>query len=49
LAVRNGENGLFVDSFRQPLFKNEGLKVSGARVGVTGLPVTNVDNLYISR
>jgi hypothetical protein len=38
---------LFVDSFKQPLFRDEGLKVSGARTLLTSLYISNADNLYI--
>jgi hypothetical protein len=43
----NDEKGIFVDSLQQLSFKNEGLKVPGARNGVTGTPITNTDNLSI--
>jgi hypothetical protein len=43
----NDEKGIFVDSLQQPSFKNEGLKVPGARNGVTGLHTTSADNQSI--
>jgi hypothetical protein len=45
----NAEKGILLDSFQQPLFKNEGLKVPEESNWVTGLFITNADNLSILR
>jgi hypothetical protein len=37
----NGEKGIFVDTFQQPLFNDGELKVPEARSGIIRLPIKN--------